>query len=408
MTTVVQKYGGSSVATVARIGMVADRIARTRAAGLSVVVVVSATGDTTDELLRLAARVSAAPHPRETDQLLATGECASAALLAMALRERGVPAVSLTGGQAGFRVSGPHGGGSVERIRTGRVESLLAAGNVVVVAGFQGVNAAGDVVTLGRGGSDTSAVALAAELRARTCQIYTDVAGVFTADPRIVPAARLLHVVPAGVMAELAFAGARVLHARSVELAQMSEVDIEVRDSASDGPGTLVESRRDVLEERSCVVAVADDRDVVLVTTDAVPPGALLHLLAEQAVQPDLFAFAAPGRCGFTVTAAGAARLREPLACLVAAAGGEAVADAAVGKVSLVGTGLLSRPQLTAQMLSELAVAGIAPSWVGASQSRVSAVVPAADTVRAAVVLHRAFGLDRAPATAPGPEPVTA
>ncbi|BCB84735.1 aspartate kinase [Phytohabitans suffuscus] len=412
MATVVQKYGGSSVASAARIAKVADRIARTRAEGRPVAVVVSATGDTTDELLRLAARVSATPHPRETDQLLATGECASAALLAMALRERGVPAVSLTGGQAGFRVSGPHGGGLVEWVGTGRVRSLLAAGNVVVVAGFQGLNDAGDVVTLGRGGSDTSAVALAAELGARTCQIYTDVAGVFTADPRAVPDARLLHLLPADVMAELAFAGARVLHARSVELARMSDVDIEVRDSMSDEPGTLVESRPAGLENRSCVVAVAHDPDAVHVTVSgAVPPGDLLELLAERAAPPDLLAFGTHGpagpRCGFTVTAAGADRVREPLACLAAATGGEVVADAAVGKVSVVGTGLLSRPHLAARVLSGLASAGIEPTWVGASQMRVSAVVPAAETVRAAAVLHRAFGLDRALATAPGPEPLT-
>jgi aspartate kinase len=401
MTTVVQKYGGSSLATAERIGMVADRIARTRAAGRPVAVVVSAIGDTTDELLRLAAGVSGTPDARETDQLLATGECASAALLAMALRQRGVAAVSLTGGQAGFRVSGPHGGGSIEWVCTERIRTLQAEGNVVVVAGFQGVNADGDVVTLGRGGSDTSAVALAAELGARTCRIYTDVTGVFTADPRLVPGARLLHLLPSGVMAELAFAGARVLHARSVELAHMSGVDIEVRDSATDAPGTVVQSRPAGLESRSCVVAVAHDTDVVHLMVDGgVPPSDLLDLLAEQATPPDLFAYAAPGpagpRCGFTVTVAGTCRLREPLARLVAAAGGEVVAGAAAGKVSVVGTGLLSRPHLTARILSALASAGIAPTWIGASQMRVSAVVPAADTVPAAEVLHRTFGLDRA------------
>ncbi|MGN9911763.1 aspartate kinase [Phytohabitans sp. LJ34] len=398
MTTVVQKYGGSSVATAARIAMVAERIAHIRSAGWPVAVVVSATGDTTDDLLRLAAQVSGVPHPRETDQLLATGECVSAALLAIALRDRGVPAVSLTGGQAGFRVSGPHGGGLVERVCTGRVRGLLADGNVVVVAGFQGVNDAGDVVTLGRGGSDTSAVALAAELGARVCRIYTDVAGVFTADPRMVPSARLLHRLPSDVMAELAFAGARVLHARSVELARMSDVDIEVRDAASDEPATVIECRSSGLESRSYVVAVAHDTDVVHLTVDGgVPPGDLLDLLADQAAPPDLLSYAAAGpRCGFTVTAAGAARLSEPLAGLAAAYGGHVLTDAAAGKVSVVGTGLLSRPHLTGRVLTTLSSAGIAPTWIGGSQMRVSAVVPAAETVRAATVLHRAFGLDRA------------
>lgn len=399
--TVVQKYGGSSLATAERVAIAAERIARTRSAGWPVAVVVSATGDTTDELLGLAARVSGAPHARETDQLLATGECASAALLAMALRDRGVPAVSLTGGQAGFQVAGPHGGGSIERVCADRVKGLLSAGNVVVVAGFQGVNANGDVVTLGRGGSDTSAVALAAALGAHTCRIYTDVAGVFTADPRVVADARVLRLIPAGVMAELAFAGARVLHARSVELAQMSDVDIEVGDSAIDAPGTVVDCRRRGLESRSCVVAVAHDMDVVHVMVDGrVPPGDMLDVLAERAVSPDLLAYSAPGpagpRCGFTVTAAGAALLREPLAHLAAAYDGEVVAAAAAGKVSVVGTGLLSRPYVAARVMSALSSAEIAPSWIGASQTRVSAVVPVAETVRAAAVLHRAFGLGRA------------
>jgi aspartate kinase len=263
MPTVVQKYGGSSLATAKRISTAADRIERIHNKGRPVVVVVSATGDTTDELLKLAARVSTAPPPRETDQLLATGECVSAALLAMALLERGIPAVSLTGSQAGIRVTGAYGAGLIEGVRTDRIRRLLTAGSVVVVAGFQGVNGAGDVVTLGRGGSDTSAIALAAALEARACQIYTDVAGVCTADPRAVPDARLLTTIPTDVMAELAFAGAKVLHPRSVELAQLSQVDIEVRDSSTGAPGTVVEHRSAGLESGGCVIAVAHDIDVV-------------------------------------------------------------------------------------------------------------------------------------------------
>jgi aspartate kinase len=413
MAMVVQKYGGSSLATAERISTVADRIVRTHAEGRPVAVVVSATGDSTDELLRLAAQVSAAPPEREIDQLLATGEHVSAALLAMALRERGVPAVSLTGGQAGFRVTGPHGAGTIEWVRTWRLRSLLAAGNVVVVAGFQGVNSAGDVVTLGRGGSDTSAVALAAELDARVCQIFTDVAGVFTADPRTVPGARLIPTLPADVMAELAFAGATVLHPRSVELAQMSNIDIDVRDSSTDAAGTVVDSRAGGLESRGCVIALAHDMDVVhLVARAPVTPAAVLDLLAEHAVSTDLLASmrvdAFGSQVGFTVSAAGAARLRKPLARLVTAAGGDMLCDTAAGKVSLVGTGLLSRPHLAAHAVSSLASAGIATNWIGSSQMRVSIVVAGAETVRSARVLHRAFGLDRASAVPFGPQALMA
>jgi aspartate kinase len=243
MATVVHKYGGSSLASVGQINSVACHVAQTSRAGHAVVVVVSARGDTTDELLALVGQVCAAPPAREVDQLLGTGECASAALLAIALEALGVRAVSLTGAQAGILASGRHGSGRVEAVLASRIRELLRSGVVVVVAGFQGVNAAGDLVTLGRGGSDTTAVAIAAELNIDVCEIRTDVAGVFTADPRTVAGARLLATVPAGVMAEMAFAGARVLHSGALELATLRGVDIRVADARSSEPGSFVTGR---------------------------------------------------------------------------------------------------------------------------------------------------------------------
>jgi len=229
---VVQKYGGSSVATAEHIRAVAGRVARAREAGLDLVVAVSAMGKTTDRLLRLAGEVSRDPSPREIDQLLATGEEQSVALLAMALHDRGIPAESLTGPQAGMTVTGRYGSGVISEIRPKRIHALLDEGRVVIVAGFQGMNALGDVMTLGRGGSDTTAVALAAALGADRCEIFTDVTGVFTADPRIVPEARRVPVISFEEMAEMAWRGAKVMHPRAVELGALYDVEVHVRSSS--------------------------------------------------------------------------------------------------------------------------------------------------------------------------------
>src|ERR687894_343888 len=237
---VVQKYGGSSVATAEHIRAVAERVERARDSGLDLVVAVSAMGKTTDRLLRLAGEVSRDPSPREIDQLLATGEEQSVALLAMALHDRGVPAESLTGPQAGMTVAGRHGSGVISEIRPERIHGLLEEGRVVIVAGFQGMNSLGDVMTLGRGGSDTTAVALAAALGAENCEIYTGVGGVFSADPRIVPEARKLSYVSFEEMLEMSSSGAGVLQLRSVEYARNHGVRIHCRSSFEEGPGTLV------------------------------------------------------------------------------------------------------------------------------------------------------------------------
>ncbi|MCX9192907.1 aspartate kinase [Carbonactinospora thermoautotrophica] len=406
MDVLVQKYGGSSLATLDRVSRVAKRVAETHWAGQPVVVVVSARGDTTDSLLRLAAGTSPIRPPREVDQLLVTGECASAALLAMALHGLGVPTVSLTGWQAGLLVSGKHGAGVIVTVRTDLVTRLLAEGNVVVVAGFHGVNAHGDVITLGRGGSDTTAVALAAELRAIRCEIYTDVEGVYTADPRIVPSARLLSSVDPAVMAEMAFAGAKVLHSRSVELAAMQGIELHVRSSFSGGSGTVIPGRSEesMLETRGVVIAITHDTDVarVLVRCEGGRrdlAADVLAVLARHSVPVDLVARSGPYedelRIGFTIRRSDVAEIREPLRSSVAEFGGEIQIDENVGKLSLIGMGLLNRPEYTVSMLSALAAAGIPTSWISTSQLRSSVVVPIDRLFDAVEVLHREFELER-------------
>lgn len=232
---VVQKYGGSSVATPEHIAAVADRIGRARESGLDLVVVASAMGKTTDRLLGQASEVSRSPSPREIDQLLATGEEQS-----VALHDRGIPAVSLTGPQAGFRITGSYGSGVISEIKPDRIHKLLSEEHVVIVAGFQGMNAMGDVMTLGRGGSDTTAVALAVTLGAERCEIYTDVDGVYTADPRIVSGARRIPLITPEEMAEMSWRGAKVMHPRAVELGALYGVEIHVRCSFNENPGTVI------------------------------------------------------------------------------------------------------------------------------------------------------------------------
>jgi aspartate kinase len=389
MPTLVQKYGGSSLATVAKVHHVARRVAATHRAGNAVVVVVSARGTTTDRLLDLAARVSHVRPERELDQLLATGECASAALLALALAGIGVPAVSLTGAQAGLATTGPHGRGTVAALHPQRVLELLAHGNVVVVAGFQGVNAAGDIVTLGRGGSDTTAVALAARLGADSCAIYTDVDGVYTADPRAVPAARVQPTIDVRVMAEMAAAGARVLHPRSVRLAQAHGVAVHVGNAGAAKPGTLVTVAG--FESHGAVVGVAHDLDVAQVSLRGqragAPTLAVLAALANHAVPADLVGHDGT-RIGFTVRRADLPRVQRDLRRL-----GRITVDQNVGKVSLVGTGLLDRPEYPARMAAALARAGIATPWLAASQLRISVTTRLDRAVDAVRVLHDEFEL---------------
>ncbi|MVO88522.1 aspartate kinase [Streptomyces sp. p1417] len=405
---VVHKYGGSSLATPQQVRRAAARISAARARGERVVVVVSAQGDTTDHLLARAAAFTGAAPPgsalRESDQLLATGEIASAALTAMALHGHGTPAVSLTGGQAGLRVRGRHGAGLVDRLDPGRILDLLDAGTVPVVAGFQGVDARGETVTLGRGGSDTTAVALAAGLNAERCLIHTDVPGVFSADPRVVAAPRLLPRVPVDVMAEMAFTGARVLHSRAVELAALHHVPTLVLSSATEGPGTVITGIcGPALETAPAVTAITHDADVVRVLLRCADTGRdlapdVLGILARYALPVDLVARSGPAeeefRMGFATRRGDFAAARPALASLALAHGGELRVDEQVAKVTVVGTGLANRPESTARMLSALARAGIATTWILTSQIRASALIPQKRLEEAVRVLHTAFALD--------------
>jgi aspartate kinase len=406
MDIFVQKYGGSSLASIERVHHVARRVAEAHRSGKRTVVVVSARGSTTDDLIRLATETSATRPAREVDQLLASGECASAALLAIALHGLGVPAVSLTGPQAGVLASGKHGSAAIASIQTDRIMQLLRDEQVVVVAGFQGLNAEGDIVTLGRGGSDTTAVALAAALGATRCEIYTDVAGIYTADPRTVAIARVLPVVDSAVMAEMAFAGAKVLHSRSVELAAMEDLELQVRGSSSPHPGTIIRGGNSgrPLETRCIVVAVTHDLDVARVLvqcrgakTDLAAD--VLAVLARHCVPFDLVARSGPYedefRMGFTVRRSDVAEIRGPLQRFAAALGGAVVVDENVGKLSVVGMGLLNRPAYTAQMLAVLSAAGIFTSWISTSQLRISAIVPLDRVLDAVDILHREFELGR-------------
>src|ERR687885_2990828 len=243
---IVQKYGGRSGGAAEHIRAVAERVKKVHDSGFGVVVTVSAMGKQTDRLLRLAWEVSRDPSPREIDQLLSTGELQSVALLAMALHDRGVAATSLSGPQAGMKTTGRYGSGVISEIQPERMQQLLAEGQVVIVAGFQGMNALGDVMTLGRGGSDTTAVALAAALKAERCEIYTDVDGVYTADPRVVPTARRIPSISSEEMAEMSWRGAKVMHPRAVELGALYGVEIHVRSSFSEGPGTVIRKDKDL------------------------------------------------------------------------------------------------------------------------------------------------------------------
>ncbi|WP_246017212.1 aspartate kinase [Micromonospora pisi] len=401
-----QKYGGSSLATLERVHHVARRVAAAHATGRSVVVVVSARGNATDELIRLADETDPRRPERELDQLMASGECASAALLAIALHRLGVPAVSLAGPQSGVLATGRYGSGVITAVATDRMVRLLDQGNVVVVAGFQGVNSVGDIVTLGRGGSDTTAVAVAAELRAGQCEIYTDVDGIYTADPRVLPGSRRLASVDLAVMAEMAFAGAKVLHPRAVELAAMERLVLHVRGTFAADDGTVISGGGDmkVLETRGVVVAVAHDPDVARVLVHSRGSrkdlaSDVLAVFARLTIPVDLVARSGPYedefRMGFTVAEHHVPALLPELDRALAALGGSVAVEENVGKLSLVGMGLLNRPEYTARLLAALSAAGIFTSWISTSQLRTSVTVPRHRLLDAVHIAHREFGLDQ-------------
>jgi aspartate kinase len=400
---VVQKFGGTSVADADRMRAVADHVARTRRSGDDVVVVVSAMGKTTDELIRLSEDVSRKRPGRELDMLLTSGERISMALLCMALAEREIPATSFTGSQAGIITDTIHTRARILEVKGDRLRSALAEGVVPVVAGFQGVSSTRDITTLGRGGSDTTAVALAAALGADRCEIYTDVSGIFSADPRVVPTARKLTHISFEEMLEIAATGGRVLALRSVEFARNYHVTLLVRSSFTWEPGTLV-TEEDPTMEQPVVSAVTHDISSAKVTLSGVADrpgiaGTLFRHLADQSINVDMIvqnvSHDGTTDISFTVPRDDVDASRAIAESMLDALGAAAVVtDEGVAQVSLVGAGMKTHPGVTATMFETLAAEGINIEMISTSPIRISCMVRSDVAERAVQVLHRAFELE--------------
>ena len=406
MALYVQKYGGSSVADAECMRRVAQRIDDTRRAGNRVVVVVSAMGDTTDDLIALAKQVNPEPNEREMDSLMATGEMASSAILTMALHARGAKAISMTGHQAGIRVDGTHLKAKIEAIDPKRIHRHLDQGQVVVVAGFQGTNPAEDIATLGRGGSDTTAVALAAALKADRCQILKDVDGVFTANPRVVPEARKLDEIAYEEMLELASAGSEVLQSRAVEFAKNYGVVLEVLSSFEVKPGTLVREE-DAKMEQMIIRGIAADKNQAKATLLGVPdtPGVAARIfkaLAAANINVDMIVqnVSAAGVTDVSFTVAKddinkTKRTIEPLVKEIGAAGLNFDGD--IAKVSIVGVGMKSHSGVAYKMFDVLAENRINIEMISTSEIKISVAIRAKDADQAVRSLHDAFGMGAAP-----------
>jgi len=419
MALIVQKYGGSSVADADRIKSVARRIARTKDEGNQVVVVVSAMGDTTDELITLARQINPWPKERELDLLLSTGEVVSGTLLAMALETLGHKATSLTGAQAGIETDSTFSKARILRVDPKRIISELEKDNIVIVAGFQGVTQDMDITTLGRGGSDTTAVALAAALKAEICQIYTDVAGVYTADPRIVPEAVKLKEIGYEEMLELASYGAVVIHPRAVELGELYDVPILVASSFSDSAGTIIcktetlkqvqhdnmEGRKEAsMEVRNKVRGIAHDTNVAKITVIGVPdkPGVAMSIfesLAKANISVDTIVQNASVQnitdLTFTVAQTDLDRamsIVEPVAKFLGAK--QCTADATSAKISIVGTGMQNTPGYAARMFRALYEEGINIQLITTSEIRITCIISENKVKDAVRALHKAFELD--------------
>jgi len=401
---VVMKFGGTSVADAARIKRAARRIVDKRDSGCRVVAVLSARGQTTDELIAMAAEVSDAPDAREMDMLLSTGERISCALCAMAINDLGHRAISLTGSQAGIVTDSSHTRARIIDVRADRIMAALEEDRIVLVAGFQGVSTdSSDVTTLGRGGSDTTAVALAAAVGAEVCEIYTDVPGVFSADPRIVPDARLLGVVSFEEMLEMAASGAGVLQLRSVEYARNHGVRIHCRSSFEDGSGTVVLSEADTVEQ-PLITAVTHSTSEAQVTLVGVPDelGAAARIfaaLADAGVNVDMIVQNEPTSAGgraeisFTVPREDLATARSALQSLAGASYAEAIVNEEMGKVSIVGAGMRSHPGVAAKVFGVLAGEGVNIEMISTSPIKISCVIPR-DRVESVVrALHDSFEL---------------
>jgi aspartate kinase len=427
MSLVVQKYGGTSVGTVERIQAVAARIIKTVQSGNSLVVVVSAMGKTTDGLVKLANDLSKNPSRREMDMLLSTGEQVTIALLSIALQELGQPAISLTGAQVGIVTESHHSRARILNIQTDRIQRHLNEGKVVVVAGFQGVTSSDEleITTLGRGGSDTSAVALAASLKADRCEIYTDVPGILTADPRLVPDAQLMDEITCDEMLELASLGAKVLHPRAVEIARNYGVPLVVLSSWTDDPGTRVVSMApqprplEGLEIARPVDAVEFDTDQAKVALLRIPdrPGVAAQLFGEIAIQDldvDLIIqsihegntndIAFTVKTGILKRAEAVAEAISPALCTQASANpqeAEVIVDREIAKVCIVGAGMIGRPGIAAQMFSTLAEAGVNIRMISTSEVQVSCVIDAVDCDQAIALLCQTFNIESSPVQLP-------
>ena len=404
MALIVQKYGGTSVGDAARIRSVASRVVEAAESGSQVCVVVSAMGHTTDELVSLAAEISPLPHARELDMLLSAGERISMALLSMAIIDLGRDAISFTGSQAGIVTDTVHGKARIVEVRAKRVLEALDAGKIAIVAGFQGVSTDFDVTTLGRGGSDTTAVALAAALGADACEIYTDVDGVFTADPRIVPEARKLHAVSYEEMLEMSATGAKVLMLRSVEYARNHDVLVHVRSAFGDAEGTWVreEDRR---MEQAIISGIAHDTSEAKVTIKSVPdkPGVAARVfrpLADEGVNVDMIVQNASedGTTDifFTLPKDDLPRAGAILEKISTDVGAEGVeTDSEIAKVSLIGAGMKTHPGVAADMFDALASEGINIEIISTSSIRISCVIKASEVDRAVKAVHDRFELSK-------------
>ncbi|PWI58065.1 aspartate kinase [Sulfoacidibacillus thermotolerans] len=401
MAVIVQKYGGTSVGSPERIGAVADRVAATVRKGDRVAVVVSAMGHSTDELVTLANKVARVPNRREMDALLATGEQVSIALVAMALQERGVQAQSMTGWQAGIYTEPVHGAARIEAIDTTRLLALLEADIVPVIAGFQGIHE-GEITTLGRGGSDTTAVAVAAALQAQQCEIYTDVEGVYTADPRIVPKARKLSMISYEEMLELATLGSQVLHPRAVETAKQHGVQLVVRSSFTQTEGTVIRDM-ETMEGMRIVTGVATEKEVARIAVLGIPTmkqhlSEMFTALAKEQVNVDVIvqSVVKTGEVdvSFTVSEADVERAIQICEQLQPLLGyREVLQELGLSKVSIVGAGMITNPGVAAQMFAALEAAQADVKMVSTSEIKVSCIIPKSHLHAAVNQVHQAFEL---------------
>jgi len=388
--TVVMKFGGTSVADTEKLKSVARRLVTAREQGNRVVGVLSAMGHTTDELLDLARQISERPHPRELDMLVSVGERISCALAAMAIHDLGHEAISLTGSQAGIVTDTVHGKAKIVEVRAKRIHQALDDDKIVLVAGFQGVSTAFEVTTLGRGGTDLTAAAIAAALGADACEIYTDVEGVYTADPRIVPGARKLHAVSYDEMLEMAASGAKVLQLRSVEFARNHGVKLHVRSTFSDTDGTWITEEDERMLEKAMISGVTHTLEETLYRVEGVAAARLFAALAEAQVNVDTIVQTSP-----EIVFSAPVEDRADAARVLDGLGVSWTASDDLGKVSVVGAGMKSHPGIAARTFSTLGELGIEPQVVTTSPIKIACHVGRQDVERAVAALHEAFELDR-------------